>query len=347
MDIEAGLRAQLLSQINASWMTGAVHAACRLRIPEHLMPGPRSVTALAAASACHPSSLWRLLRALVSLNLCSEGDDGAFALTQAGALLLEDHPRSLRAWAMLCGSVHLTRWGELDECVRSGLSYHVRHAGEDNFIHLNGNAEGATLFNRAMIELTRSVAEDLLRAVDLGHARRVVDVGGGSGALLSAVLVAYPAATGVLFDLAHAIGSAGAEMARAGVARRCELVAGSFFDDAVPAGGDVYLLKSVLHNWDDVRCAHLLGNCHRAMPPGARLLVVERIVPDRLGQSERDRSICRSDLNMLSALSGRERREAEFQVLLAQAGLTVASVTATAGEFSVIDAIADELASEP
>jgi O-methyltransferase domain len=184
-----------------------------------------------------------------------------------------------------------------------------------------------------MVELTRLVAQEVTRVVDLSNAARIVDVGGGYGELLAAILGAHPRLRGVLFDLPHAIDAASAPLARAGVAARCELVAGSFFD-SVPAGADAYLLKSVLHNWDDSDVVSILCNCRQAMADGARLLVIERVVPDGNGPSEAKLF----DINMLVTVGGQERTEQEYRTLLDLAGLDLARVIPTNSPLSLLEA---------
>ena len=181
-----------------------------------------------------------------------------------GALLRADAPDSLRAWAIHCGKYLWPAWGRLAESVRTGTSDRKRASGTDDFGHLEHDPDAAAVFNRAMVEITRLIAQEVTRVVDFSRMVRVVDVGGGYGELLAAILGANPRLHGVLFDLPHAVDAASAPLAQAGVAARCELVAGSFFD-SVPAGADAYLLKSVLHNWDDERCALILRNCRHAM----------------------------------------------------------------------------------
>ena len=252
-----------------------------------------------------------------------------------GALLRSDAPVSLRAWAIHSGKYLWPAWGRLAESVRTGTSDRLRTTGTDDFGHLERDPEAAAVFNRAMVELTRLVAQEVTRLVDFSKMARIVDVGGGYGELLAAILVAHPGLHGVLFDLPHAIDAASAPLAQAGVAARCELVAGSFFD-SVPAGADAYLLKSVLHNWDDERCALILRNCRRATHSRSRLLVVERVMPEQIRPAPRDRAIARSDLNMLVARSGRERTEAAYRSLLGSAGFRVEDILLTASNFSVI-----------
>jgi hypothetical protein len=336
--VETNAHERLLALINAAWTTHAIRAACTLRLPQLMAAGARTAAQLADAAQCHAASLHRLLRALTTIDLCREHADGRFELTPMGALLHPDDAHSLQAWALLNGSAESTaRWSELDQSVRSGTSHRLRTTGRDGFHHLRDAADGAALFNRAMVETTRRVARDVVKLIDFSAARRIVDVGGGHGELIAAILRAHPAAHGVLFDLPHAIDGAAAALARAGLGERCECVAGSFFD-GVPAGADAYLLKSVLHNWDDERCTAILMRCRQAMAPHARVYVVERVVPERRGTTPREQSIARSDLNMLVALSGRERSEAEFGALLGAAGLGIERRASCGGEWDVIEA---------
>lgn len=330
-------RAHLRRMIDASWTTQAIATACAHGLPDLMARGALDSGALAAASGCHAASMHRLLRALSSLGLCIECGDARFELTSRGALLCEESPASLRAWAMLCGTLAWAPWGELEESVRSGRSYRERHAGSADFSHLDRNPRAAALFHRAMVDLTRHVAQALVEAVRFDGVHEVVDVGGGHGALIAAVLGAHPGMQGVLYDLEHAVSGAQELLGAAGVADRCERRSGDFFD-AVPGGADAYLLKSVLHDWDDARCMRILGNCRQAMNTRARLLIIERIAPVRYEATHRDQSIARSDLNMLVALSGRERTEAEFGALLDASGLRLAQVVGMASEYSVIEA---------
>jgi hypothetical protein len=336
-------RDAVLAQVNASWTTQVLRAACLLHVPDHLAQGPLSVEYLAVATGCHGPSLRRLLRAMATLDLCTEAPDAGFALTATGRLLCEDHPDSLRAWALLVGGPLWQRWGELDESVRTGLSHKQRVLGEEGFGDLAANAPAAALFHRAMREMTRGVSEAiadaLMSACDLDTAESVcvVDVGGGQGELLAGLLRRHAAWRGVLFDLPAGVQGAQQLLQTAGVAERCVIASGDFFE-AVPDGGDVYLLKSVLHNWDDARCVRILGHCRQAMRAGGCVVAVERLMADRLGTGAADRAVARSDLNMLVALTGRERTAAEFAALFARAGLSAPRVVATQSDFALISA---------
>jgi hypothetical protein len=330
----------LLAAINASWTTQAIAAAVELRIPELLATAPLASEALAREAGCDAAALQRLLVALASLDLVAVDDDGRFALTEYGALLRADAADSLAAWALFSARHAGSVWPHLAESVRRGCSVRTNSGGSDDFAHLDVDPAAADLFHRAMTELTRPIAAAFAAAVDLRWARRVVDVGGGYGRLIATVLVAHPDTRGVLFDLAHAIAVAPPQLERAGVAGRCELVCGSFFD-AVPAGADAYLLKSVLHDWDDEHSATILGACRRAMASSAdaRLFVIERLAPERFSATPRDRAIAQSDLNMLVSLGGRERTEAEYRAMLCRAGLEPKQTHELVSEFSAIETV--------
>ena len=327
---------RLLEQIGASWMTQAISVAAELRLADLLATGPRAVEALGRETQCDPAALHRLLRALTSLELFVEQDDGAFALAPAGTLLCADSPQSVRSWAIWCGKYHWPVWANLLGSVRSGISARELATGRQGYAHIEGDQEGAAIFNGAMVAITRLIADELARVVDFSTARSVVDVGGGHGELLTVILSAHPHLRGTLFDLPHAMSGAATRAAQAGVPARCEFASGSFFD-AIPAGADFYLLKSILHNWDDDQCGVILQNCRRAMAPGARLLVVERIMPQRLGTSAPERAVARSDLNMLVSLTGRERTMAELASLFAGSGFRVAQTWPAVREFSAIE----------
>jgi hypothetical protein len=332
-------RAQLLDLINASWTTQAIRAACVLRLPERLATGATGVERIAADIGCHAPSLRRLVRALATLGLCTLDDRDRCALTPCGELLQEDHAQSVRAWALLAGGPIWQRWSDLDQSVRTGISQRRRNGGDDTFDDLATSPAAAAQFHRAMVEMTRTVAAEVARAVDAVRTRLVIDVGGGNGELIASVLATRPEMHGVLFDLPHGLEGAATLLRRRGVGDRCSMVTGSFFD-ALPAGGDCYLLKSVLHNWDDARCVAILSGCREAMAPHGEVLVVERVAAERPGTTPLDRAVARSDLNMLVALSGRERTAREFAALFAEAGLELQPHIGEAGEFRLLHGLA-------
>jgi hypothetical protein len=331
-------RQRLRALIDANWTTQAIAATVRLRLPDMLMNGAQMVEVLALRASCHVPSLLRLLRALTSISIVSQSEDGRFELTETGRLLAVDTPGSLSAWAELCGTSSWNAWGRLYECVRTGTSARKQGSGAGGFEHLAKDDAAALLFNRAMVGLSRPVAVSVAAEVDFAGVQRVVDVGGGFGELIAAVLSLHPGMNGTLLDMRHAINRAHNFLAAAGVANRCELIAGDFFE-AVPPGADVYVLKSVLHDWDDEQCEAILVNCAKAMSTDARLLIVERLMPEHFEDSAHDRGIARGDLNMLVAQDGRERTHKEYRTLLGAAGLRLTESLTLSSGFQVLTAL--------
>src|SRR5690606_19746260 len=237
-----------------------------------------------------------------------------YEITPLGRLLAADSPGSLRAVAALWADRQQPLWHRLADSVRIGRGARTLLGGGGGFAHLEQDAEYAATFNEAMVALTRLAAPEIARAYDFAG-KRVVDVGGGYGELLAAILEAHPTARGVLLDRPHAIAAAPRHFEARGLGERCELVAGDFFT-SVPVGGDVYVLKSVIHDWDDDDALAILSACRAAMTADARLVLIERVMPERLAPTEEHRALARSDLNMLVMLGARERTEAELGGLL-------------------------------
>jgi hypothetical protein len=335
---EVAERAKLLSLISAHWSTQALSVASRLHLPALLRDGPRTADALAQASSSHGPSICRLLRALASIGVVTEVSEGMFALTSRGSLLRPDVPGSLAAWSEFCGTRSWDTWSHLMDSVRSGHSRRKQSSGVDGFHHLEDDAQAALLFNRAMVDLTRPVALAIALTIDWSEMRLVVDVGGGHGELIATILSEQPALRGVLFDLPHATDVAGIHLAAAEVDRRCTVITGSFFKE-VPGQGDGYLLKSVLHDWDDDQGVQILRTCRRAMAPHARLFVIERIAPQHFCDLPRHRAIAQSDLNMLVGTGGRERTESQYRALLELAQLRVVDVLPVADPYHVLECV--------
>lgn len=338
MNGEEDAAARLMALVNLGSLSMAASVAAELRLAELLDGGPRDVESLARATATHAPSLRRLLRALSALGLCEQQVDDRFTLRAAGKLLRADHPRSLRAWLIWWGRYMWPVWEHLRHSVKTGDSARPLVTGAGGFHHLDKDPAAAAVFNRAMAEFTRLVAAEFVRRYDVSPFRRVVDVGGGHGALLAAVLAAAPHARGVLVDLPHAMDGAARHLAEAGVSERSDCVAGDFFR-SLPAAGDLYLLKAVLHDWEDEPALRILANCRAAIAPHGRLAIVERVLPDRLSTSAHDHALARADLNMLVALGARERGEAEFARLLGAAGFRVSRRIDTALEYSILEAL--------
>jgi len=333
-----GQVAKLLGIVNSSWMAQATCVAAELGIADQLASGPKTTDELARASGCHAPSLRRLMGALTSLDLCAERGDGAFELTPMGALLRKDAPNSVRSWTIWWGRYLWPVWANLLYSVKAGTDARRLLAGTEGFDPLERNATMAATFYEAMVELTRLVGRGVCRSYDFSGMKQVVDVGGGYGELLGAVLKAYPAMRGILFDLPRAVQGARPHLESLGVGDRCNFIAGSFFD-SVPGGADAYLLKSVIHNWDDAQSAIILRNCRRAMSPDAKLLLVEQLMPVHMEASPRVQAMARADLNMLVTHGARERTEAEFQRLLRAQDFSLVRIIPTVSNYNVIEAV--------
>lgn len=330
--------ARLLDIVSGSWKTQAVYVAARLGIADLLADSPRSSAELSSAIAAHGPSLERFLRALAAIEIVRPRPDGAFELTSTGSLLRENAQDSLRAWVLHWGDTCWPVWGQLLHSVTTGASALPLVSDGAAFDQLGADSEAARVFHQAMSQLTRVFVADFVAAVDWTDTRKIVDVGGGSGELLAAALGACPGAVGILFDERHAVEQGRRNMRAAGLEHRCQFVAGDFFE-RVPEGADTYLLKSVLHDWNDERAATLLAGCRRALVPAARLLVVERIVPERLGASVDDQALACMDLHMLVRHGGRERKESELRALLSAAGFRTVGVKPLRSTLAVIEAV--------
>lgn len=332
-------RFRMARLIASVWVPQALYAAARLGLADALASGPRTALEVAEIARSHPGATARLMRALVAIEVLRQRDDDRFELTELGRCLSSDAPDSVRSWALLWGGPMMWGpWGQLAECVRTGeMAPRLMGEADNPFDLMAAHPEDAAHFNRSMLELTRGVASLLPGAYDFSSAELVVDVGGGYGALLPPLLRARPELRAIVFDLPRCAEGAAALMAEEGLADRARFVAGDFFEE-IPGGGDVYLLKSVIHDWDDAAARKILQRCREAMGPTARLLVLEWIVPERVSAS--DVGIVGTDLNMMVMVGGLERTEREYRALLAAAGLRVTRVIPTPA-MSLIEAVAD------
>ncbi|WP_165975558.1 methyltransferase [Actinomadura rubrisoli] len=313
-----------------------LHVAAELGLADALHGEPRSSAELAKETGAHAPSLLRLLRALAVLGVVEQRERDLFALTAEGARLRSDAPDSIRSLIRLfCGPDVWRTWGDMAETLRTGEYAWLRVTGKTPFEFFDTNEELSVTFNRAMAEHTRDVAPALIGAHDFRRHRTVADLGGGDGTLIAAILRAAPGARGILYDLPA--GLAAAPKTLRDLADRCDIVPGDFFE-SVPEGADAYVLKSVLHDWDDEKAATILRTCRAAMRPDARVLVLEQIVPEMVAPDTMGTLM--NDLNMLVSTGGRERTEEEFRALLADAGFGVVAITGPAApsNYHVIEA---------
>ncbi|WP_270937027.1 methyltransferase [Falsiroseomonas oryzae] len=329
----------MMRLITGAWAARMVHTAAELCIADHLAEGPRDAGSLAAATASHAPSLARLLRALAAIGVLREDEDRRYALTPLGATLRSGVPGSMRPWVLLCFADDQGKaWEALTHAVKTGEHAYRHIFGVDKWTRLAQHPEAARLFDAAMQSLTEGANGAIIANYPFGQYRWIVDVGGGNGALLMPVLARHPGMRATLFDLPHVADAARARIAEAGLSDRYESVGGDAFA-AVPAGADAYVLKGVIHDWEDAEALAILRTVRAAMGDGARLLVIERILPERIDPSDiltPGRFI--HDINMMLNPGGRERTEAEFRDLLARAGLRLARIVPIPCPLSVIEA---------
>lgn len=314
-------------------LSQALYVAAKLGIADMLAEGPRRVEDLARAAGAHPPSLYRVMRLLASEGVFEELNEAQFALTALAEPLRSDAPDSLRARAIFDGEEwNWHPWGNLLHSTKTGSSAFDHTYGKAVFDYFKDTPEAASSFDSLMAEQTRPWAQSVVDAYDFSNIGTLVDVGGGYGALLTAILTANSHLKGVLVDLPHVVAGAQPKLEDSGLADRCETVAGDFFH-SVPEGGDAYILKHVLHDWDDERCVTILKNCRVAIANEGRLLVVEILIASG-NEPDYGKYL---DLNMLVLTKGRERTEQQYRTLFEAAGFKLSHVQQTSSELSIIE----------
>ena len=321
--------------VNGYYASQALHVVATLGIADLLAEGPRTSDELATTTNTDPSALYRVLRALAALGVFIEDEHRRFGLTPVGDHLRSDADPSLQAWTAFVGRPSQWKaWTRLADSVRTGENAFRLAHGMGSWDYRANHPDEGDIFDRAMVSLTSQFSAAIVAAYDFSRFRRVVDVGGGHGALLADVLRANAGTRGVLFDQPHVVAHAPELLSQLGVDDRCEIVGGSFFD-GVPGGGDAYILKSVVHDWDDEQSVRILEACRSAMDGDAVLLVMERLIaPPNLGADDK-----LSDLNMLVGPGGMERTIEEFDDLLERGGFRLSQVIATGSAMRVIEAV--------
>ncbi|MGH8883986.1 MAG: methyltransferase [Egibacteraceae bacterium] len=307
---------QLLALANGFLVSRAVQIAAELGIADLLADRARTSEDLAEATATDARSLFRLLRTLSSVGVTSEAQPGRFTLTPLGECLRTDVEGSLRPWFRLQGRIGYPALGDPLPSLRTGQPAFEQLFGASFYDYLAANPEDNAVFNEAMGEFSRQTAHAVVAAYDFGDVGRVVDVGGGQGALLTVILRAHPALRGVLFDLPSVLDGTRSMIEQHGLTERCEIVAGDFFT-RVPPGADAYLLSSILDDWGKDHAVAILGNCRRAMPDHGRLLVIGSVIPP----GDQPHPVKLLDFLMLIGTGGQQRTEPEYAELFTQAGL--------------------------
>lgn len=326
----------ILQMLNAEWIAQAIAVAATLGIADFLVDGPKSAEQLASATSAHADSLYRFMRALATCGVFAEVENKRFALTPLSECLRTDARNSMRnAARMRRLPIFQRSWGELLNSVKTGEAGFQTATGSSHpFEYLADHPEDSRIFDEAMTEISRGVAPAVAEAYDFGKFRQIVDAGGGHGMLLTTILRRHPEPRGIVFDLPHVVVGARAAIAAAGLAERCETVAGDLFD-SVPPGADAYIMKAIIHGFDDERAAMILSNVRRAIARDGRLLLVEHAIPEgnepTLGKL--------ADLQMLVMSGGRERTRREFEDLFARSGFRLVAIHPTAAPHSIVEGI--------
>jgi ubiquinone/menaquinone biosynthesis C-methylase UbiE len=324
-------KAKLLRMLTGYWLSQAIHVAARLGIADLVKDEPKTAAELARLTGTHPLALHRLLRALASVGIFAADEDGRFGLTDMARCLL-DEPMSQRAVALMLGDEHYASWGQLLYSVKTGKPAFDHLYGKPVFDWLSEHPEQAKIFDAAMTGFHGEETQKIIDAYDFGGFKTVVDVGGGNGSVLTAVLSRYPGVRGILYDLPGVIDRARGSLAKAGLAERCQAVAGSFFEKIVP-GGDCYLMRHIIHDWTDEQSFTILKNVRKVIPSEGRLLIIEMVIPP--GNEEHFGKLL--DLNMLVIPGGQERTEARYRALLKQAGFALELIVPTKAEVSIVE----------
>jgi len=325
----------VLQMATGYWVSQSIYVAAKLGIADLLKDSPKSCDELATATGTNAPSLYRLLRALASLGVFAETQLNHFSLTPLAACLQSDVPDSIRAYVILRGEEQYRAWGDLLHGVQTGGSSFEHIYGMNLFDYYAQNPESAKIFDESMTNLSVSQSATIAASYDFSSIQTLVDVAGGEGLLIASILKSNPTLKGVLFDRPHVIERAKRFLEAEGVLERCQLAAGNFFE-SVPEGGDAYILKYIIHDWDDERAIAILKQCHKVMPANGKILVAEQVIPP--GNEPFMGKLL--DLNMLAVLpGGRERTEAEYRALFEKAGFKLTRIVPTQDEMSIIEGI--------
>ena len=328
-------QAQVIQMAMGHWVSRIVYVAAELGLADQLRDGPKTADEIAGPTGAHAPSLYRLMRSLANLGILSEDRDRRFGLTPLGETLRADAPGAVRSTVLTVAS---DWWNEgfrqLMYSVQTGKPGFEKALGAPIFDWLASHPEQASLFSETMIGFHGAEPPAIAKAYDFSGRSTIVDVGGATGHLLATILAANPTARGVLYDLPHVVRDAPPLLAARGVSDRVKIEAGSFFE-SVPAGGDIYLLSHVIHDWNEEQCLTILGHCRRVIGPDGRLLIIEMVLtpPDVPHPGKM------LDVMMLVGPGGQERTEEEYRQLLAKAGFRLTRVVPTESPVSVVEAV--------
>lgn len=325
--------AVLLQMLFGAQMQRSVCVAAQLGIPDLLAESAQTAEELAGRTSTHAPSLYRLLRTLASIGVFAENAEKKFELTPISALLRSDVSNSVRDFAVMMGEDWIWQaWAELPYSVKTGGVAHEKAQGMGSFEFFQKNAEAGKVFNAAMTNFTRAIIPVAVEAYDFSRINRLVDIAGGHGLLLAGILKANPHLRGVLFDLPFVIESAGALLDEQGVSDRVELVSGNFFE-SVPAGADAYMMKHIIHDWDDESSIKILKHIRAAMSESGKVLIIEMVVPDG-NEPSPSKAL---DILMLVMEGGKERTKEEYRSLLEASGFKLTRIVPTKSPYSLIE----------
>lgn len=322
---------QIMRMVSGYWTSQVLYVAAKLGLADLLKDGPKTAEELASSTQTHPRSLYRVLSSSVSLGLFAEDEQKRFSLTPLSDWLRSDVPGSQRATAVLVGDLLYRTWGELLYSVQTGRAAFEKVHGIPFFDYLSKNPEQASVFDEA-VGVHGWATTAILEAYDFSSIGVPADIGGGNGSAITAILTKYPDMRGILFDLPGVAERAKVHIQAAGLADRCQVIGGSFME-AVPTGADAYMMRHVIHDWDDEKSAKILKNIHRSMNKDEILLLGEYIIPP----GNTPFMAKGSDLVMLVVSGGQERTEEEFRALFERAGFCLTRIVPTKVGICVIE----------
>jgi predicted O-methyltransferase YrrM len=326
---------RMMSMVTGHWITQIVHAIAKYSVADHLALGPATAAEIAKVAGTHPSATFRLLRTCASLGLVTYDGESRFVTTSLLDTLRTDNPQSLRDTALvLAGSGQWLTWGHFAEAVKAEHPQAVAALGKEAFDYLAERPDESRAFIGATTRGLAPVTREVARLLDTRSTTIVADIGGASGSLLHAVLKANPKLHGIVFDRPNMVESAIVAAAENGLDQRITAIGGDFFE-AIPAA-DLYLLRYILHDWDDAACIRILRNCRRALLPGGRVIAIEQV----LGEIGEAGPAPLMDMNMMVTLGGRERSHAEYRRLLEAAELRPTRMIPTNTPMAIIEAVA-------
>lgn len=325
---------QIAQMLTGYWMSQMVYLAAKLDLAGLLKQGPRTADDLAAATKMHPGALYRTLRGLASLGVFAEQEGRKFVNTPASEALLDGVPGSQRAMAIMTGEEHYKAWGEFLYSVQTGKPGFDKVYGTRPFDYLSKHPEQGANFDAAMTSVHGRETPAMIAAYDFHGVGTLCDIGGGNGSLIIATLLKHPAIQGILYDLAPVIERSQKHVDAAGLTSRCRCLTGNFFK-SVPPGADTYLMRHIIHDWNDEECVTILKNVRKVIPANGRLMVLESVIPP--GNDSMFGKLL--DLNMLVIPGGMERTEAEYRALFAATGFRLSRIVPTTTEVSIIEGL--------